>query len=80
MSLRVDCHIHQIFPVFFALVRAVSTGTDLIRIKAGECTCNGFLVRINDNDLPDIVLAGKIEDRFELIPADGDLPLVFQQA
>ncbi len=80
MSFRVDCDIHQIFPVIFAHIRAVSPGTDLIRIKTGKCTCNGFLIRIKNNDLPEIVLAGKIEDGGEMIPADCDLPLVFQQA
>ena len=77
MSLRVDCHIHQIFPVLFAQVSTVSTNTDLIRIKTRKCARYGFLVRIDENNLPEIVLAGKIKHGIDMIPANRYLVRTF---
>lgn len=76
----IDCGFNQIFPVLFTRIFAVSTTIDLVRIKAGECLCYGFLIRINNNDPADIVFTGKIEDGVELVFTNCDLMLVLQQA
>ena len=70
----------KIFPVVLARVRAIPSGDDLVGIKTGKGSGDGCSIRIDNNDLPHIILSGQIEQGIELVPADCNLALVFHQA
>ena len=79
-SPAINSHIHKIFPVNLRCVRAIFPGADLVWIEALQSTVNGHVVRINNNDLPQIILAGQIEHGINIIPANRYLVLVLHEA